>query len=236
MLSYDSPSRQKGFSIIESLVGITVGLIVVTGALVLTSTMTSSNRNIIIETRLNQDLRASSDLIARDLRRAGYWANASSGVYVTGSNAVIPRNAYQFLIPSSCDTSPLPAAVASAAVSASEICYYIEQGTSDNTLSSGEMFGFKLTSGIIYAFMGGSTPQALTDPNSIYITQFKLNPTSISINLSANCTGTPTNPPTVVVREFEIELRGHPPSDTTMIRAVRTNVRVRNDAVTGSCS
>lgn len=238
MLNIQMRFRQRGFSIIESLVGITIGLFVVTGALVLTSTMTLSNRNMIVETRVIQDLRASSDLVVRDIRRAGYWANATTGVYVSGSNAPIPRNAYQNMIPASCDATTLPGSVAIPSAPASAMCYYIEQGTPNNTASDAEMFGFKLLSGTLYAFVAGKTPQALSDSNSINITQFNLNPIPVSIDLSANCATPPTsgNEPTVVVREFEIELRGHPPSDATMVRAVRTNVRVRNDVVRGGCS
>ena len=223
--------------------GITLGLFVVTGALVLMSSLTISNRNLLIETRLIQDLRTSSDFIARDLRRAGYWAGASGGVYVPGSNASIPQNAYRKMIPSSCDDATAVAAAAVASSPASpasspvldSICYYVEQGASNNSTSTAELFGFKLSSGILYAFVGGNNPQALSDPNNVTISQFKITPSPISVDLSGNCTSTPAVAPTVVVREFAIEIRGYPPSDTSMVRAVRTNVRVRNDAISGGC-
>lgn len=231
-------SKQRGFSLIENMVGITIGLFIVTGALIFMSTITTNNRDLMIETRLIQDLRTSSDLVARDIRRAGYWAGATNGVYVPGNTAPIPQNSYRDLIPGSCDDPTLAAAVSSPAstTTLTSLCYYIEQGTSDNTTSSAERFGFKLLNGVLYAIVAGAPAQPLSDPNTVTITQFNLIPSPMTITLSSNCVGTPTNPPQVVVRAFEVELRGHPPSDSTLVRAVRTKAKVRNDAVNGSCS
>ncbi|SDZ91864.1 PilW family protein [Acidovorax soli] len=223
-------SRQKGFSLVESMVGITLGLFVVTGALVLMSTMTKNNRDLMMETRLIQDLRTSSDLVARDIRRAGYWASAADGVYVPPSAgspvaaASLPKNPYQNIIQDSCD-APTPAS----SNPSTAICYYIDANN----------YGFKLdaTAGVLYAFVAGTPPQALSDPNTVKITQFNLIASPLQISLPGNCAAASVpNPPQVVVREFEIELRGHPPSDSTLVRAVRTKARVRNDAVSGSCS
>ncbi len=223
-------SRQKGFSLVESMVGITLGLFVVTGALVLMSTMTKNNRDLMMETRLIQDLRTSSDLVARDIRRAGYWASAADGVYVPPSAgspvaaASLPQNPRQNIIQDSCDE---PTPVSSNPSTA--ICYYIDANK----------HGFKLdaTEGVLYAFVAGNIPQALSDPNTVKITQFNLIASPLQISLPGNCAAASVpNPPQVVVREFEVELRGHPPSDPTLIRGIRTKARVRNDAVSGSCS
>lgn len=230
--------RQRGFSLIESLIGITLGLFIVTGTLVLMSNMMLSNRDLLLETRLIQNLRTSADLIVRDIRRAGYWAGASSGVYVPGSNAAVPQNAYRNLIPGSCDDTNLATSVASppSTTTLSSLCYYIEQGTPDNTTSTSEMFGFKLRNGILYAFVAGNIPQALSDPDSVTITQFNLISSPVEILLSSNCSSIPAIIPKVVIREFEVEVRGYLPSDSSLVRGVRTKVKVRNNAISGSCS
>lgn len=237
LVKHQKRSRQKGFSLVESMVGITLGLFVVTGALVLMSTMTTNNRDLMMETRLIQDLRTTSDLVARDIRRAGYWASAASSVYVPPSSgspivaASLPQNPYRNIIPGSCDTSSLPTAVSSPASGATltAMCYYIDSG----------MYGFKLdaTAGVLSAFVAASSAQPLSDPNTVKITQFNLIASPLLISLPGNCAAASVpNPPQVVVREFELELRGHPPSDPTLVRGVRTKVRIRNDAVSGSCS
>ena len=73
-------SGQRGLSIVELLVGIAVGLFVVGGAIKLMVDNLTNNRRMLVETRVNQDLRAAADLIVRDLRRAGYWQDAQAGI------------------------------------------------------------------------------------------------------------------------------------------------------------
>ena len=64
------PSRRaRGLSIVELLVGIAVGLFVLAGATLLVSSQLSDNRQLMLETQVQQDLRASADLIARPTPR-----------------------------------------------------------------------------------------------------------------------------------------------------------------------
>lgn len=228
--------KQHGLSIVELMVGIAVGLFVVAGAILMVTHNTSSNRSLLVETRLNQDLRAATDLIARDLRRAGYWASAARGVYVVGGSSAPPQNNYQSMIPGSCNASPLPAAADEIDVIVSGICYYIEQGTPDNSPTSNEMFGFSLSNGVISTFLGGTTPHDLTDSKTLYVDDLQIIPHSTTISLASMCPTTPAVAPTVAVRLFEIVVRGHAPSDANVVRGIRTYAKVRNDAVSGSCS
>lgn len=64
-------ARQRGLSLVELLVGISVGLFVLAGATLLLSTQLGDNRRLLLETQLQQDLRATMDIITRELRRAG---------------------------------------------------------------------------------------------------------------------------------------------------------------------
>ena len=74
---------QRGLSIVELLVGVAVGLFIVAGSTKLFVDYLSNNRGLLLETRINQDLRAAADLVARDLRRASYWRNAEAGLSST---------------------------------------------------------------------------------------------------------------------------------------------------------
>src|SRR5512144_2858741 len=85
--------NQRGTTIVEMMVGLAVGLFVVLAGAGMLATFTNADRRMLLETRLLQDLRAASDVITRDIRRAGYWANASTGVWV-GPGAP-PQNPYQ---------------------------------------------------------------------------------------------------------------------------------------------
>jgi prepilin peptidase dependent protein B len=69
-------SSQRGLSIIELMVGVAIGMFIIGGAIKLFVDMFGNNRRLLLEARVNQDLRAAADIIARDIRRAGYWSAA----------------------------------------------------------------------------------------------------------------------------------------------------------------
>jgi type IV pilus assembly protein PilW len=85
---------QRGISIVELMVGLTVGLIVLAGAMALFVNNTVNSRHMLVEARLNQDLRAVADLITRDVRRAGYWGNAIEGTKAVGVTTAAASNPY----------------------------------------------------------------------------------------------------------------------------------------------
>ncbi|MGY4828147.1 PilW family protein [Sphaerotilaceae bacterium SBD11-9] len=72
--------RERGLSIVELMVGLAVGLTVIAAALLALTHHLRENRGLLIEARLMQDLRTATDLIARDLRRAGPLSLAEGGV------------------------------------------------------------------------------------------------------------------------------------------------------------
>lgn len=238
MLSHRSAAvrLQRGLSLVEILVGLVVGLFVVAGGLTMLATFTDENRRLLLEARLQQDLRAASDVITRDVRRAGYWQGAHQGVWRDGGPAVPPQNAYRGIIPASCDEATLPAAVDTPTAATNALCYYIETGASDNVASAGERYGFKLDNGILYAIIANSAAQPLTDPNTIFISDFVITPSAQSIDAAGFCNKTCTvNCPRVVVREFEILIKGNVPGDASIFRVMRSDVRLRNDFYEGSC-
>ena len=77
MLEPVSRRGQRGLSLVELLVGLALGLLVVAGgAALLARQHLREHRALLLEARLMQDLRTAADLVARDLRRAGYWGDA----------------------------------------------------------------------------------------------------------------------------------------------------------------
>src|SRR5688572_15814717 len=73
-------SHQNGLSLVELLVGLALGLFVVAVAATLLAAQTPEQRRLAAEQRLMQDLRTATDVVTRDLRRAGHWGAAASGV------------------------------------------------------------------------------------------------------------------------------------------------------------
>ena len=215
---------RHGLSIIELLVGITVGLIVVGGAMALFVGNLGGSRQLLSETRLNQDLRAAVDLVTRDMRRAGFWGNAIQGTIAIGTTAVTTQNPYS--------------AMSNASVS--EIAYnFTRDNVENNALDANEQFGLRLSGGALQMQAGDGTWADLTDSKSITMTDFSLTPTSTVLPLGHLCpkicaVGTP-NCPTVTVRKVAILVNGQSVKDATMQRSLRSEVRVRNDRLAGTC-
>lgn len=227
------PHRQAGLGLVEILVGLALALFVVLGALMMFGQFNDENRHLLRETRIVQDLRAAADLIARDLRRAGYWGDATAGVWASGMSGTPSSNSYGKMAAAACAGATLDQKTTTGASSA--ICYSVA-GDSDNSVSTSERYGFELDGGVIYAVIAGATRQALTDPKTITITDLVITPSSQTLPASDFCAKTCTsNCPEVVVREFEVLIRGTLPGSSSVSRFLRSNVRVRNDFFSGSC-
>lgn len=244
--------RQTGLSLVEMLVGIAVGLFIVVGAAKLFADYVVSNKRQMLETRVNQDLRAAADIVARDLRRAGYWNNATAGVWGTGVTSVVPN----------------PHAAASGAVSstATSVSYTYARAAAAqvNAVDDSEFAGFRRavvgTVGVLQMQDGQTSGwQAITDPGTVDVTTFSVLPTIPALvnNLSeycgcltqltctnsnaagaidiANATFNPAGVPTLTIPSFAIVLTGQSVADSAIVRTVNMNVRVRNASLTGSC-
>jgi type IV pilus assembly protein PilW len=213
----------RGLSIMELMIGVTVGMIVVSGALMLFVRNLNGSRLLLNETRLNQDLRAAVDLVTRDLRRAGYWGNAIQGTIALGATSATTQNPYS----------------AVSTVSTSEVTYeFSRDAAEDNSLAVNEQFGFRLSGGAIQMNSGNGWTD-ITDTRSITITNFQITPTVTSLPLGHLCpktcaVGAP-NCPTVTVRSFNVLVQGQSVGDSNVLRDLRSTVRVRNDQLAGNC-
>jgi len=167
---------------------------------------------VMLETQLQQDLRAAADLITRELRRAGYWDNAH--------NAVWPPIAMPV-------KNPVEAVTITGGATPSVNFGYRRPGQSSE-------FGFRLQGGVIQA-RRGEVWQDLTDGNVMTVTAF--NPTlrpgpTITLACPNECPdGTTDCWPTSTVREVVLDIRGRAVHDASVERGIRTVVRLRNDLV-----
>jgi type IV pilus assembly protein PilW len=81
--------QQKGFSLIELMVGMTIGLIILAAVIALTVSVLRTNADTVTVARLTQEGRAIGDLVSRDLRRARYSGNYLRFV---GAAGAVPNN------------------------------------------------------------------------------------------------------------------------------------------------
>ncbi len=71
---------QRGLSLVELMVGSAISLMIVAVALLAFTHHLRENRSLLLETRLMQDLRTTTNLMAQNLRRAGPLSETGNGV------------------------------------------------------------------------------------------------------------------------------------------------------------
>ena len=233
---------QFGVSTVELLVGAAVGLFIVAGATTLFVGHLNSSRRLLVEARVNQDLRSAADIVARDLRRAGFWENAVAGTFTDSSGASTTSN------PNATVTTNTSSA------SANSITYSLARDSAagraanNNTLNTDEQFGFRLNSGTLQMQIGSGNWQSITDPGVLTVSYFTLAPTVTNIDIRDSCskaccdavagTCTATNVaacPKVTVRSYQLVLSATATGDSAITRTIQEQIRVRNDSFSGSC-
>jgi len=238
-------SAQAGLSIVEFMVGMAVGLFIVGGAVKLMIDTLSSNRRVLIETRLNADLRAAADIVTRDLRRAGYWQNSNAGVWSTLTVATTP-NPYM--------SSPTSN---EAATTGSGVVEYSYAKDANNTLDDNERAGFMLDGGVLKYKAGNDNWQPLTDPSTVTITRFEVQAApatdlrTIELYIYCTCMTKLTctasqftnvsgiyraTRPRLELRQVGVIIGGEAPAPNQAVRReIHEIVRIRNDRIAGTC-
>lgn len=219
-MMHSTRSRQRGLSLVELMVGIAVGLFIVAASTMLVSTQLAENRRLLVETQIQQDLRATADIITRELRRAGAWGNA-----------VDSRNG----IWSESTTSPVAninLALSIVSGSSAEVTF-----RSSRTIYPAR--GFRLASGAIESRLDGDaeTWQKLTDDATLNVLAFDVaeqDEGTLQLPCPKMCPGVPETTdcwPTVKLRTLVITLTGQAKSDPSVVRTVSSAVRLRSDDV-----
>jgi len=202
---------QRGLTLVELMVGITVGLFVVAAAVMLVTTQLNDNRRLLLETQVNQDLRAAAEIVTRELRRAGHRLDAAASVW-TESGGFSPHNPFMLVD------------VSAAAV---HFSYHRDTG------AAGPL-GFRREGGVLRTRLGGLW-QDLTDGNTLRITEFTVTPRfgpDVRLPCPRLCADGSTDCwPTLTVRELVVDIAGHAVADASVARRVRSVVRLRNDWV-----
>lgn len=209
-------ARQRGLSIVELLVGSALGLFIVAAAALLVSTQLGENRRMLVETQLMQDLRAATDIIARDLRRASYTPSARQQLwYVNKDAGDWAENGYGEII-----TAP--------GEDLTEIQYRYRRRSGDEG-----PFGFKRDGNLLRTLVAGVW-QPLTDERILSITSFEVDlppPTATQIPCPRACDalGSTACWPEVLTRTVTIRVSATSATDPQVQRSMTTQVRLRND-------
>jgi len=239
-----SAFRQRGLGLVELMVGITIGLIVAAGASMVAVNQISEHRRLMLETQIQQDLRAAADLIQQDLRRAGFRGRPEQGVWspprAVGTAAEKPAEvatANQFL--------EMVRTKNSDQVS---LTYLYARLGSNGVPADAEHFGIRWSRGTKALYVQIGSPdgrgnwQPITDPESIRITDFDIEIESSPVVLPDFC-DKPCSPavagapacPTYEVRRIRFTITAEAKHDAQVKRTLTNVGRMRADVVNGAC-
>lgn len=162
--------KTSGFSLVELMVGMTVGLIVlfIVGTIFLS--VLDGSTYTLRAARLNQELRVAMNFITDDLRRAGYWSEAAE-------NALRPLSQQE--------DNPFTNRVAASGdirdihILASGTCIMFSYDADANFAGDQRVFGYRLTGNVLEMLMDGTTAtnncatgdwQPITDNSAVTVT------------------------------------------------------------------
>lgn len=214
---FSRPRRQVqlGMSIVELMVGITIGLFIVAAASILVSNQLSETRRLVLETQLQQDLRAATDIITRELRRASYYSDTALQVWFEGRTVPINENLFGA-------TTPVSGA------DMTEISFKYRRRSGDEG-----PYGFKLAGYELQSMIAGNW-QALTDVRVMKVTGLDVDlgaPVIYQLPCPRLCQPGNTQDcwPELQMRTATITLTGQSAADVSISRTLTTRVRIRND-------
>lgn len=208
----------RGLSLVELMVGIAVGLFITGAATLVVTSQLADTRRLLLDTQLQQDLRATTDIITRELRRAGSAGSttiAQNGIWFPTVGNVV-ENSWTGITPDDGEAS-------------SNVEFrYRRSGGNEGP------FGFKVEGETVKSLIGGVW-QELTDSRIMRVTELTVTPDAeqtFQIPCPRTCPGGGTACwPTLSVRGYQVLITAESRVDPDVVRTLRSHVRVRNDQV-----
>jgi type II secretory pathway pseudopilin PulG len=223
-------NKQIGFSLVELMVGMTVGMVVLAAASGLMLSQLSDHRRLSLESRTEQDVRSTAEIMVRELRDAGAWGTPERALWSLAQPTPL-QNPYAG-IDISDNGSRLMFAVSHALAEPDPVA------AEDQVLNPNEWRGFKLDGGELKLY-NGATWQPLTDRDTLRVQRFSAELIEQRIELPSvcarSCNALSTCPPSALLRELAIELQAHAAHDPTVSRSLTFRVRLQSDLHHGSC-
>jgi prepilin peptidase dependent protein B len=163
--------HQIGVSLIELMIGIVVGMVVVAAVIAIYVSTIRGGNNTLRTARLNQELRATMDIMVRDIRRAGFngW-NAAGTIVLSTDNDFAKRVAGGLQTDLRVQT----------VVNNGDCILFAYDLSNWGVIDASEYMGFRLSNGAVQMRRSGTTTNSancsdgtwdpLTDSNMVNIT------------------------------------------------------------------
>ncbi|PSJ39297.1 type IV pilin [Zobellella taiwanensis] len=217
-----SLNPQKGMTLVEMLVSLVAGLVVVAGGISLFTSVIVSGNTTLMLSRLNQDVQAVTDIIARDIQRAGYHPSAAIDIANEVSPALSVARKYIFST-----TADLYTAAGEAQPSCIRVKYWDPEPAS-GTGSVVRTYGYASSSKLLRVYTLYTEPDsaALTNADCTGGNQLVSSTEVVIDNLSFELVSgsTPTG-----VRAVNIRISASHASNPDLSISLERRVKVRND-------
>jgi type II secretory pathway component PulJ len=196
---------------VEFLVATAIGMLILTAGALVWAEQIKASHLLIRQARLDHDLRASTRLIARHLRRAGHWSdpdparpNPYAELTLSGQGAIFRAS---------------------------------RDATENHRVDGNEVFGVRLRHGVLELALGTHNWQALTDPNTVTIRSFTLTPQRSERRLPSACAASCPGPCSSLweQRSLKLQIIAESVGRSPLTREFQALVHLRNDAVHSDC-
>ncbi len=246
--------KQAGFTLIEIMIALLIGLIIVGATISIYIATVGSSTSTINSARLNHDLESVMTLMLNDIRRSGYWGGATV-------DADSRNNPFTSETTNETNIQIRNLAAPTTALTTGNCILYAYDANSNGVVDANEYYGFRLNGNTISMRLSGSANdpadctdgnwQEFIDGNKLTITtlQFSFLPvaaaspfpalpaTSRCLNVTTGistdtdptaCSGAVSGNNLAEKRVVNIQISGTLTSDSTVTKTLSGTVEVRN--------
>lgn len=223
--------KARGFTLLEVIVSMGIGTILIGGTLSMFVNNTNASNEVLRLTHLNHEMRTVLEIMASDIRKAGFWSNAVTA----GKNDANPFGVSKVSADKKC------------------ILYSYDSNNGNNTVDTAEKYGFRLNGNDVESRLNGnncattSAWDTLSDSTQVEITSLKFTSTVKCTNISTspiedcsiNEAGTlvtgAVNPSAkdvlVKMQSIKISLSGKLVTDNNVRLQLTDTITLKNDTV-----
>lgn len=219
----------RGMGLVELLVGLAIGLFLLTGAGSLMLAQLREHRRLVLETQVQQDVRAIAALLRRELSTAGAWGEPDRGAW-SPARGKGQSNPYAELALGD-DGRSISFAASQAAQAG--------RPNENNQLDDTDRKALRWRQTALEFRTDGGRFQPLNDPGTVAIRHFEAR---IDTTRQAQeglcpraCDGWSQCPPHWVVRTLRVRLQAEATQDPAVRQELEWQTRLDADRIEGSC-
>lgn len=172
---------ENGFTIVEMLISMAMGLIVISGVLAIYVSITASSADTLGFSKLNAQMGSALQVMSNDIRRAGIWGNMTADDFDNPST-----NPFSQIEVTALEVHANNVQIASNSAAGGDCILYSYDSNNDGLLDNSDIAGFRLENGVLQMRRNGDIAannrhdsctsdndnwQNLTDPNTVVVNQ-----------------------------------------------------------------